>query len=165
MILSNFFANMDWKNSAALIGTVVALATLIKGTLEYVKQGAVKRAELFLKMRERYTKFFYLFEMLDHQDTQKGCDQLRCLSFEEKLKFLGFNEELALMVESGLIRKAVAHYMFGYYAIACWKSDSFWNEEDRNGPYWRLFRIFVEQMIADEEDFLPRRYKPKDYQL
>ena len=67
MILSNFFAGFDWKNSAALIGTVVALGTLIKGTLENVKQGAVKRAELFLQMRERYTKFFYLLDLLDHQ--------------------------------------------------------------------------------------------------
>jgi hypothetical protein len=165
MILSNFFAGFDWKNSAALIGTVVALGTLIKGTLEYVKQGAVKRAELFLQMRERYTKFFYLLDLLDHQGTQVDCDRLRDLSFEKKLQFLGFYEELAMMVESGLIRTKVAHYMFGYYAIACWDSDPFWNEdeEDRNGPFWRLFSKFVERSRA--VGFGPQKFKPKDFQL
>ncbi len=165
MILSHFFAGFDWKNAAELIGTAIALATLIKGTLEYIKQGAVKRAELFLEMRDKYTKFFYLFDMLDHQDTDEGCNKLRALQFEEKLRFLGFYEELALMIESGLIRRGVAHYMFGYYAIVCWKSDHFWNEEDREDPYWRLFRLFVERMLKEEQNFLPRTYNPKDYQL
>jgi hypothetical protein len=40
--------------------------------------------------------------------------------------FLGFFEEVALMMNSGLIRKEVAHYMFGYYAIHCWDSKNFW---------------------------------------
>jgi hypothetical protein len=163
MILTSFYANFDWKDAAALIGSTVALATLIKGTLEYVKQGTLKRAELFFQMEERYTKFLYLFDMLDHLDDEKIRNQLESLSFEKKLDFLGFYEELAMMVESGLIRRAVAHYMYGYYAIACWDSDVFWNDDDRNDPYWCLFKNFVEQSKAYR--IALRKFKPKEYQL
>jgi hypothetical protein len=163
MILSNFFAGFDWKDSAALIGSAVALATLIKGTLEYVKQGTLKRAELFFQMEERYSRFLYLFDMLDHQDDEEIRKKLLSLPFGQKLDFLGFYEELAMMVESGLIRRTVAHYMYGYYAIVCWKSDSFWNEEDRKDPYWRLFENFVEQSKAYR--IAPRKFKSKEYQL
>ena len=163
MILANFSANFDLKDVAALIVSVVALGTLIKGTWEYGKQGTLKRAELFFQMEERYTKFLYLFDMLDHQDDEKIRNQLESLSFEKILDFLGFYEELAMMVESGLIRRAVAHYMYGYYAIACWDSDAFWNEEDRNDPYWCLFKNFVEQSKAYRTKL--RKFKPKEYQL
>jgi hypothetical protein len=164
MILSNFYANFDWKDAAALIGSVVALATLIKGTLEYVKQGTLKRAELFFQMEERYAKFLYLFDMLDHQDDEKIRKQLESLSFEKKLDFLGFYEQLAMMVESGLIRRKVAHYMYGYYAIACLDSDDFWKEEDRNDPYWCLFKNFAEQSKV-YMSALRRKFKPREYQL
>jgi hypothetical protein len=163
MILSSCYASFDWPDAAKLIGSAVALATLIKGTLEYIKQGTLKRAELFFQMEERYTKFLYLFDMLDHQDDEKIRKQFEALSFEKKLDFLGFYEELAMMVESGLIRRAVAHYMYGYYAIACWDSEVFWNEEDRNDPYWCLFKNFVEQSKAHR--IALRKFKPKEYQL
>jgi hypothetical protein len=163
MILSNFFANFDWKDAAALIGSTVALATLIKGTLEYVKQGTVKRSELYFQMRERYLQFLYLFDLLDHQDNEEIRNRLQSLPFGKKLDFLGFYEELAMMVESGLIRRAVAHYMYGYYAIACWDSDAFWNEENRNDPYWGLFKNFVEQSKVYRAEL--QKFKPKEYQL
>ena len=163
MILTGFYSNFDWKDAATLIGSAVALFTLFKSMLEYKKQGTLKRAELFFQMEERYTKFLYLFALLDHQDDEKICDQLKSLPFEKKLDFLGFYEELAMMVESGLIRRAVAHYMYGYYAIACWDSVAFWNEEDRDDPYWRLFKNFVEQSRAHR--IALRKFNPKEYKL
>jgi len=163
MILTGFYSNFDWKDAATLIGSAVALFTLFKSMLEYKKQGTLKRAELFFDMEERYTKFLYLFDMLDHQDNEEIIKKLQSLPFGQKLDFLGFYEQLAMMVESGLIRRTVAHYMYGYYAIACWESDSFWNEEDRNDPYWHLFENFVEQSKAYRT--APRIFKPKEYQL
>jgi hypothetical protein len=163
MILFNFIANFDWKNIATLIGAAVALGTLIMGTLEYIKQGTLKRAELFFQMEERYNKFLYLFDMLDHQDDKKIRDQLQSLPFEKKLDFLGFYDELAMMVESGLIRRTVAHYMYGYYAIACLDSDSFWNEEARNDVYWCLFKNFAEQSKVYRVAL--RKSKPREFQL
>lgn len=37
----------------AIIGSFIGLIALIKGLLEYVKQGTTKRAEIFINMRKR----------------------------------------------------------------------------------------------------------------
>jgi hypothetical protein len=66
-----------------------------------------------------------------------------------------------LLMNSGLIRKSVAHYMFGYYALRCWESEYFWLDVNRNSPYWAAFRTFVEQMKRIEQgfDYSPRRFR------
>lgn len=162
-MLANCGSNLDWKNIATLINAVVALGKRIKGTLEYVKQGTLKRAKLFFQMEERYNKFLYLFNMLDHQKDETVRNELQDLPFEKKLDFLGFYEELAMMVESGLIRRTVAHYMYGYYAIACLDSDAFWTEEEREDPYWSLFKRFAEQSKKYKTKL--RRARPKEFQF
>jgi hypothetical protein len=43
----------DTKNLATVIGSAIALATLIKDVFEYSKQVAQKRADSFLVMRKK----------------------------------------------------------------------------------------------------------------
>ena len=128
------------KFLVTLAGFILALVTLLKGILEYSRQGAQKRAEHFLEMRKRLkeNKLFKEICALLEGDSP----QLREVPFKEKRDLLGFFEEVALMVNSGLIRKEVAHYMFGYYAIRCWESDHFWNDVNRGSIYWRVFKEF-----------------------
>jgi hypothetical protein len=168
MSIPDLLAHADWKIVAEVVGAAVGLATLLKGTLEYVKQGAQKRTELFLKMCEKYDDFREICDLLEHQDELEVKSKIRALSFARKQDFIGFHEELALMMESGLLRPAVVHYMFGYYAMACWKSDDFWNAPNglnRDGAYWRLFRSFAEKMNKERKAFLVRAFNPKNYQM
>jgi hypothetical protein len=62
-------------------------------------------------------------------------------------------EEVALMLNSGIIRPAVAHYMFGYYAIRCGRSTHFWNSVNRHASYWALFNDFVARMEREAAHF------------
>jgi hypothetical protein len=62
-------------------------------------------------------------------------------------------EEVTLLMNSGLIRKPVAHYMFGYYAIRCWESENFWSDVNRDSPYWAALRTFVDEMKNVEDGF------------
>ena len=64
---------------------------------------------------------------------------------------------MALVVNSGLIKPEVAHYMFGYHIVRCWKSDAFWAGVNRQSPYWSLFRDFADQMSRIEDTFEYRR--------
>jgi hypothetical protein len=113
-------ANMalsDIKDVATIVGAVIALLALIKGLVEYIKQGAQKRAEHFLTMRKRLKEndvFKHICELLEMDDPE-----LINVPFKDKRDFLGLFEEVAIGMNSGLIRLAVAHYMFGYYAIRC----------------------------------------------
>src|SRR2546423_15449630 len=99
------------------VGTAVALMTLIKALLEYVQQGRQKRADQFFELKRR---------LKDNAGFKRIAGQMRQadfakVTFEDKRDFLGLVEEVALVVNSGLIKLEVAHYMFGYYAIRCWK--------------------------------------------
>lgn len=158
------------KTTAELVLAVVALGTLIKGTLEYVKQGAQKRTELFLRMRDRYDKFLDLCTLLEHQSEPAASKALRSLPFDKKNEFLGFYEEIALMTRSGLKRPAVAHYMFGYFALRCWECDDFWSPSaggpNRDSRYWEVFRRFTLDMQKEEKKFLAKKkFQYQKYRL
>jgi alpha-D-ribose 1-methylphosphonate 5-triphosphate diphosphatase PhnM len=145
---------------ATIAASLIALVTLVIGVLEYSRQGAAKRAEHFLEMRRRLKeneRFRIIAELLDTNDAE-----LSNISFKDKRDYLGLFEEVALSMNSRLIRRQVAHYMFGYYAIRCWESQSFWGDVNRNSIYWRVFRDFVEQMQEVERGF---NYHRRDFRF
>jgi hypothetical protein len=128
------------------------LLTLIKGVFEYAKQGAQKRAAQFVEMRRRFKEndsFKEIASFIELNDPK-----LSSMPFKDKRDYLGFFEEVALMVNSGLIKPEVAHYMFGYYAIRCWENDAFWGDVNRESLYWSLFKEFVAKMKAIENSFV-----------
>jgi hypothetical protein len=123
----------------------------MKGVYEYTKQAAQSRAEHFIQMRDRYDAFLDICTLLERDGSSDHAREELCkLSFDRKRDFLGLYEEIALMMQSGLIRKDVAHYMFGYYAIRCWSSEAFWDSPgsnlSRDSVYWGLFKTFVGEM-------------------
>ena len=147
----------EWKNVSEIAGAVIALGALIQGLIEYTHQGAQKRAEHFLNMRQRLKEsevFEELCSLLETDDPR-----LSEIPFKDKRSLLGLFEEVALMMNSGLIRKDVAHYMFGYYAIRCWESRNFWSDVNRDSIYWSLFKDFVKKMRAIESSFSFRSWR------
>lgn len=138
-------AELDyWKNWAIIAAGVVAFITLLVALLEYFRQGRQHRAENFIQMRRRFLETPEYRRILD----QLAGDQpsLRDESVQEKRNFIGFLEEVALMVNSRLIRREVAHYMFGYYVLLAARSENFWVDLDKDSEYWTLFRGFAREM-------------------
>jgi len=141
----------DAKDLATIVVAIVAIASLIKAVMEYVAQGAQKRAELFFSLEKRFwenPKFKEICEWLETDDPA-----LASLSFKDKLQFLGYHEEVALALNSKLIRPEVAHYMFGYYSIRCLESQQFWKGVEPESPSWSLFRDFAGRMKVIEGNF------------
>lgn len=133
-----------WKNWAIIVGGIVGFATFLFALLEYVRQGRQHRAENFVGMRRRFLETPQYREILDLLDSEdpKLCET----SVQEKRNFVGFLEEVALMVNSQLIRREVAHYMFGYYVLLTARSEYFWAGLDRDSLYWSVFRTFAKDM-------------------
>ena len=75
---------------------------------------------------------------------------------------MGFFEDIAFLMNSGLIRKEVASYMFAGDAIKAWNDDLFWSNDSREHPYWSLLKDFVSEM-KDYETRLP--YKKGELKL
>ena len=133
-----------WKNWAIIAAGVVALTTFLTGVLEYVRQGHQHRAQNFVQMRRRFLETPEYRRILDQ--LAKDDPSLRNESVQEKRNFVGFLEEVALMVNSKLIKREVAHYMFGYYVLLTARSQHFWEGLDRDSQYWTVFRGFSDEM-------------------
>ena len=163
--ISKFFT--DNKDALTIIVAAITgllgLGTFIKAILEYRLQGRQKRAELFdtLKNRLRTDQRLSNVTALLEDDSE----ELRNIPQMDKYYFLGFFEQIAIAVNSGLIKKNVAHYFFGYFARCCWDSKNFWLLNDngvilKNEYYWATFRKFVEDMKKIEK----RRTEPNFFQ-
>jgi hypothetical protein len=150
----------DARNVATIAGVAIAAFALLKGVIEYRQQGAQKRAEHFIAMRKRFKEnltFTKLCDLLEDDDPK-----LAEMAFKEKRDFIGFFEEIAIMVNSGLIRKEVAHYMFGYYVIDCWKSEGFWKNIDRDSNFMALFKDLALEMNSIEESY---KFQRRQYRI
>ena len=155
---------MDWNlatDIAAIIGAALALVTLVMGLAEYRRQGAQGRVERFIEIRKRLKEDEVFKKIADL--VERDSPELKVVSFRDKRDYLGLLEEVALHLNSGLIRKEVAYYMFGYYAIRCWKSRYFWSGVNRDSPYWALFKDFVSEMENVERSFTFERRKFRFY--
>ncbi len=133
----------DW---AITLAGIIAVVTFLTGFLEYARRGRQERAGNFVQMRRRFLETPQYREILDL--LQAKDPHLKEISVQEKRNFVGFLEEVALMVNSKLIRRSVAHYMFGYYVLLTSDSEDFWVGLDRDSEYWTVFRQFADQMNA-----------------
>jgi hypothetical protein len=134
-------------NYAAVLSAIVGLVLLFKSLREYQKQGAQKRADYFRAMIDKFKTtpdFLEISALLDEKDDPK----LAKIHYRVRRSYLNFFEELALMVNSGLVQKELALYMFGYYAIQAHRNKYFRDEFAFDGPYWSLFVKFANEMEA-----------------
>jgi hypothetical protein len=151
--------NLDVSKDLAIIGgTIIALTTFFTGAVEFARQSHLRRVEHFIQMRRRFleTPVFQEILRLITTDDPALCN----LPVQDRRNFGGFLEEVALMVNSRLISRQVAHYMFGHYVLLTEQSRNFWHGLDREGPYWRLLHAFAAEMeIEAVRDFEPKRLR------
>src|SRR5260221_12083892 len=81
----------DWKDLAAIIGVIVAVAALVKGVYEYVKQGSQKRAEQFFEMEKRFGEIVIFKEIAAL--TENDDPKLKDIALKDKYHYLGFFEQ------------------------------------------------------------------------
>ncbi|MGO9899774.1 MAG: hypothetical protein ACLP0J_08795 [Solirubrobacteraceae bacterium] len=141
------------------VGAAVALMTFFRALLEYRQQGRQRRTEQFFafgRWIEEQPTFQRIRDLLDAElaeDPNAG-PELASVSASDKFQFLGAYEELAILVQSGLVRREIAHYMHGYYAIRCKHSDGFWKGDGApalGSYYWSVFADFAGEMEKLEQ--------------
>ena len=153
---------LDLIKTIAISGTsVVAIFTLIKGYSEYKLTTKQRRIELYEIYRRKLKEDETIRSVVDALENDNR--NIVEISRIDKYMFLGFYEDIALLMNTGLIKPEIAHYMFGYYAMRCWENESFWNDINRNSHYWRVFREFVEKMkdLENSKKTIPSNKKIK----
>lgn len=137
------------KDLSIVIAGVIALVTFVTGTLEYRRRGRHERAETFVTMRRRFHdsgEFRHILDMLSTDDPR-----LRDASHQERRNLVGYLEEVGLMVNSGLLKPAVAKFMFGSYVELVTRSEHFWDGLDPDSEHWTVFRRFSRRLESVQE--------------
>lgn len=143
------------KDVSIIVAGVVTLITFMMGVIQYTRQGHDARATQFVQMRRRFLEdpaFRELLNLLASDDPK-----LAQMPIQDRRNFVGFFEEVALMVNSKIIKPGVAHYMFGYYVLLVDRSEHFWEGLDRQSVYWEVFRQFAAQMRSVKGHALARK--------
>jgi hypothetical protein len=118
------------------IGATAAAVGLAMGYMEYLRQGRQRRAEKYFELMRAFAQFDHVIDLL-RTDSPK----LKRLKAGDKERFLGFYEDLALLIHSGLIREDLAIYAFGYWLEKAWNSEQFWSDpKNKEDAYWFLAR-------------------------
>ncbi|AIE85310.1 hypothetical protein [Fimbriimonas ginsengisoli] len=137
------------KDLAIIGGTILALTTFLTGAFEFARQSHLRRVEHFIQMRRRFleTPVFQQILRMITTDDPALCE----VPVQDRRNFGGFLEEVALMVNSRLISREVAHYMFGHYVLLTDRSHHFWSGLDREGTYWKLLHRFATEMEEESK--------------
>jgi len=146
--------NLTIGEIATILGIFIGMVSAITVVLEFKTQGTQKRAEFFSRKLDELWKndlYKHIWLCLDTHNEE----EIRHIPREDKLSYLVIFDEIALMMNSGLIKKDVAYYMFGYFAITCWENDAFWEDPgiDRRRVYWSVLKNFVADMKVVDQDF------------
>ena len=62
----------------------------------------------------------------------------------QRSEYASHFEEIALLTNSGLVRKEVAFFIYGYMAIRIWDDEEFWQGLNRD-----VFWLNLERFVAD----------------
>jgi hypothetical protein len=107
------------------------------------REGRLKRFENFQQMQSRYRQdpsIQAVFRSLYPEQYRGDTGKQPSATTKNKLDFMGFYEELAIMVNSGIMRPDAAYYTFGVDAVEFWKKEQYWHDD----PTWKLFNSFVQ---------------------
>lgn len=141
----------DFKNWVTIIGTFFAVLVALKGILEYSHQNAMRRLELFQAMRRRYDESPAMNRVRAALEAEEE-SVLASVPKADKVEFAAFYEDLALMVDTGMMRPLIAQYWFGYYVALADGEQSFWSDMNPDLVYWKVFRRFAKKMRQGEKD-------------
>lgn len=137
------------KDVSIIVAGAVALVTIAMGAVEYRRKNRWEKTEQFVQLRRRFLendRFRGISTLL-----ATDSPELAKTPIQDRRNYVGFLEEVALLVNSGVVRLDVAHYMFGYYVLLTDSSRHFWEDLDRGSPYWSVFRAFAATMRARAE--------------
>jgi hypothetical protein len=143
----------------AIVGVIALIVTVVRAAIEYSKQNLLARFEKYEELSKDWSDDKDVQEIIVLLDDDPQ-GKLAKIHPSKKVAFVGYYEEIALMLESGLLKKRIAYYMFGYHTIRCYENKSFWTEDmEIESQYWSLFRRFAKQMKKIDDDVRTGREK------
>lgn len=144
-----------FKDISIIVGGVIAFITLWQGMLQYGRQLRFIKVNQFIDMRRRFLEDQSFRRILSL--VWEGSPAVAAEPVLERRNLAGFFEELALMMNSGVLKPEVIYYMYGNSALKLDECKGFWHGLDRDSPYWKVFHEFIADLRRYEKNELPRK--------
>jgi hypothetical protein len=127
------------------------------------KEETLKTAEIFLEIRKRFKETRNFAEIIYYLDSDS--DELENISQIDRLKFLGFFDDLYVLYVSGILNINIINQNFGFYIIKAWNNQYMWWKGNlQSSPYRFMMKELVE--LCKEAEKKAEKYKGKvDYTL
>ena len=138
------------KVIALLLTSTLAVIAFTKGVLEYTRKNTLDRALVYLELRKRFKETNSFAEIISYLDSND--DKLSKISISDKLKFLGFFDDIAIMVNSGLLNKYIATQAFGFYIQKTWNNKHMWWETNKRDSEYRILLRNLNNMCKEVEE-------------
>ncbi len=143
------------KDISIVVAGLATLAGFMAAVFEYARQNHARRAEYFTALRRRFLETPAFQPILGCLATDDPC--LADVPIQDRRNFLGFFEEIQLMVDSGLVKAPIADIMFGRYVVMADRSVHLWTGLDRADRYWAIFRRMAAEQRRLESVAAPER--------
>ena len=145
------FLAQNGPGLSAIVAAVALFWAVCQAVYAFSKQNRLARFDKYSELSKGWSadKDIQRIKRLIEEDP-KG--ELSNLSAAEKEEYVAVFDEIALMVESRIVRKEIAFYMFGYYVIHCCDNEEFWTGMDKDSHYWSLFFRFAKEMKRIDSD-------------
>lgn len=138
------------KDLSIILAGLIALVTFMTGTWQFMRQARYTRVQNFLELRRRFLEDPVFRDLLNRLAVNDPT--LAEAPIQDRRNLVGFFEEIALLINSGVLRPLVANYMFGYYVALIGRSDPFWQGLDRDSVYWTVFRRLEARLAKLEKE-------------
>ena len=119
-----------------------------------IRETQRRRAEFTLTQHRRLFDdpvLFSVLKKLDDNHPDLATDEM----WDAKRKFLTFFEELYLLMQSGLVDRNTAFYVFAYYAVFAKTCSNFNVRIEYRQEYWGLYLLFVAEAEKYMQEFNP----------
>ncbi len=133
-----------------ILGGIGALIVFFRGLGVYRLQSSLQRFEKFSEMQKRFDTDEDFEEILHCLEADRAA-QIANISQTKRAAFLGFFEDIGIMMNSGLIRPEVAFNTWGYWALKARETPELWigmDTSDDKRLYWAIFHQFADNMQA-----------------
>jgi hypothetical protein len=150
-------AKITIEQLVQLVGIVGAFFAFFRGLAEYQRKNRLERYQQFITQRKEFEANsiltnVYVGVLQGPQHDMSG------VPVWDRIFFLVFLENIALMMNSGLLSRNVVHNTWGNGVLQCWRNDSFWADIDaarlddaKRSPYWRVFGQLYQDMARVDQ--------------
>lgn len=145
---------MEIQITFEILSSIIAALAAYFAYKEFKKNKNLNEIDKFISYREKLKKDDSLSKIVKHIQHWQHKEELKNsippeISLFDFYNFIGFFEEINILINQNHIDKQIAKEMFAFYAVEIADNNYYWShfhEDYFTDNDWTNFRVFIERM-------------------